>query len=85
MIFCLSICQLNYLRVYCTSILLPLPSVQPSPPYHEAITELCRVIDLHTPSAKLSCLVRTSRQVVQCIDDFYCTQGQSEEATDSGV
>jgi hypothetical protein len=58
---------------------------QPSPPYHEAITELCRVPDLHSPSAKLACLVSTSRALVQCIDDYYETQGHPKAAADHGV
>ena len=58
---------------------------QSSPPYHEAITELCRVPDLHSPSAKLSCLVTTSRTLVQCIDEYYETQGQPKGAVDHGV
>ena len=69
------------LRIFINLCLHP----QPSPPYHEAITELCRVPDLHSPSAKLSCLVSTSRALVQCIDDYYETQGHPKGAADHGV
>lgn len=59
--------------------------MQSSAPYKEVVDELCRVSDLHYPSVKLTCLVSTSRLVVQCIDDYYEAQGQPKGAVDSGV
>ena len=59
--------------------------LQSSAPYREAVDELCRVIGLQSPSVKLTCLVSTSRLVVQCIDDYYEARGQPKGAVDSGV
>jgi hypothetical protein len=58
---------------------------QATPPYSQAISEVCRVCELQCPSAKLACLVSTSRLVVQCIDDYHEARGQPKGAADNGV
>ena len=50
---------------------MPCDHSQSHAPYGEAIDELRRVTSFQYPSPKLECLVKMSKQVVKCIEDYY--------------
>ncbi|KAK3610358.1 hypothetical protein CHS0354_008632 [Potamilus streckersoni] len=48
-------------------------------PYEDAVMELRNIADCHTMLSKLECLVKTSRLVCQCVQEFYKDTKQSPE------
>ena len=63
------------------SLLFP----QDQAPYSRAIEELRQISAYLSPTPKLDCLVRLSKSIVQCIDQYYEAQGHPAGSVDIGV
>lgn len=54
-------------------------------PYQMAVDELHKVSTLYCPLEKLECLVRTSRCVCQCVEDYWETKGKSRHCPETAI
>ncbi|XP_058971335.2 VPS9 domain-containing protein 1-like [Pocillopora verrucosa] len=54
-------------------------------PYQMAVDELHKVASLYCPLEKLECLVRTSRCVCQCVEDYWETKGKSRHCPETAI
>ncbi|KAL3860222.1 hypothetical protein ACJMK2_010377 [Sinanodonta woodiana] len=55
-------------------------------PYEDAVMELRNIADCNTMMSKLECLVKTSRLVCQCVQDFHkATNPNSKQSPDIGA
>eukprot|EP00057_Strongylocentrotus_purpuratus_P011512 XP_011665986.1 PREDICTED: VPS9 domain-containing protein 1 isoform X1 [Strongylocentrotus purpuratus] len=54
-------------------------------PYRAAVEELCKLQGYTCPLQKIECIVRVSRIVIECVGDYYESQGISRQSLETTV
>ncbi|XP_068684680.1 VPS9 domain-containing protein 1-like isoform X1 [Montipora foliosa] len=54
-------------------------------PYQMAVEELHKVVTLFCPLEKLECLVRTSRCICQCVEDYWENKGKPRHSPETAI
>ncbi|XP_071505448.1 VPS9 domain-containing protein 1-like [Diadema antillarum] len=71
--------------------LLPEGTVQdgsqasPGYPYQPAVEELCKLQGYTCPLEKLECIVRVSKVIIECVGDFFESQGKPRQSPETSV
>lgn len=54
-------------------------------PYQMAVEELHKLVTMFCPLEKLECLVRTSRCICQCVEDYWESKGKPRHSPETAI
>ncbi|XP_077993174.1 VPS9 domain-containing protein 1-like [Glandiceps talaboti] len=54
-------------------------------PYQPAVTEIQRLVSCQSPLDKLECIVKTSRIICTCVEDYMESQGKPRHSSESAI
>ncbi|XP_072169224.1 VPS9 domain-containing protein 1-like [Diadema setosum] len=54
-------------------------------PYQPAVEELCKLQGYTCPLEKLECIVRVSKVIIECVGDFFESQGKPRQSPETSV